>query len=530
MSQTNAPRRIIRRSGGAPQTEARATSITINRADHSTSRQNQFQDEFELHAGFNQLIIPTPFIVSRLFEFISQSNMIQQCIRSMVVNTVGTGWEVGKASKKIEMDDDEHDELESFVNFANSEESLSAVMRKVIADREAVGFGFLEVMRSANGEPSLFRNCPAIHTRLGTKHSQEVLIKYDVKRGKRIVTVKEFRRFRRFLQLIAGRITWFKEFGDPRQLNSVTGLFEGEPGFTSDSPATEIVHFRHHSNDAYGQPQWINQLPNIIGSREAEEVNMRYFEDNTVPPTMLTVAGGRLTRASFEDLTRVLSGEGLGRDRQNKMVLIEAVGENDSLDGKGTSVQLKVEKLSDQRPSDGLFKAYDEANREKVRSSFRLPSVAVGMANEHNFATANVAMFAAESQVFAPDRAEIDEILNNKLVFSRQGMRLQTVKLISRTPPITSPEGLVKTLTALNVMGAITPRSAQLIANTALQFEVPTYPEKGEEGYEPWMDKPLVLTTGAAKPQAEQRMKDAKQKETEETGDISQDKPEHGSE
>ena len=531
MAQPRRVRRAARTVEGTPQRgefTARGTVINIQRADHSTSKQITYVDEFELGGAFNQMMLPTPYNVARLFEFIEQSNMLKQCITAWVVNTVGTGWEVGPATKKLEKDEDEEDELQSFIDFANSEESLSSVMKLATAHKEAVGFGFVEVIRDAKDDIALLRHASSLNLRLGHKHPDEQLVKYDVPRGKRTVVVREYKKFRRFLQLIAGRVIWFREFGDPRQLNSVTGLFENEPGFTPDSPATEILHLRVASNDPYGTPRWLTQLPNIIGSREAEEVNMRYFEDNTVPPMMLTVAGGRLTQSSHQELTKILSGVGIGKERQNQIVLIEAVGESASLDDKSSTIQLKVERLADQRPSDGLFKDYDEANQAKVRSAFRLPSVAVGMANEHNFATANVAMFAAESQVFAPERSEIDELLNNKLVLSRRGMRLRTVKLVSRTPSITSPEGMIKTLTALNVIGAVTPRSAQKLANTLLQIEIPEYPAKDAEGWEEWMDKPLVLTTGAAKTHEDQATKDDATKDIEASGDIGMKAPENG--
>ncbi len=526
------PQRRLRVHRAAPATpqavQVHSTTINVARADHSTSRQVNYVDEFEVGIGGGALWLPTPYDVVKLFQFIEISNMLKQCIAAWVVNTVGTGWEVVAASKKIAVDEDEQDELQSFVDFANSEESLSTVMKLACAHKEAVGFGFVEVIRDFKGDVSLLRHASSLHMRIGHKNPNEVLIKYDIKRGPRTVTVKEFRKFRRFIQIISGQMVFFKEFGDPRKMNSKTGLFDYEAGYEDTSPATEILHLRNPSNDHYGTPRWISQLPNIIGSREAEEVNMRYFEDNTVPPMMLTVAGGRLTAASHRDLTNLLAGVGLGKERQHQMVLVEAVGEGDSLDGKGTPVQLKVERLSDQRPSDGLFKEYDDGNRDKVRSAFRMPSVAVGMANEHNFATANVAMFAAESQVFAPERNEIDEILNNRVIYSRSGLRLTTVKLASRTPAITSPEGLVKTLTALNVIGAVTPRSAQVIANTVMQIEIPLYPAKGEAGYEDWMDKPLVLTTGKAKSNEEQGAKSDAVKETEATGDAGMKPPENG--
>lgn len=534
-------RRVYRSAGITPPRQdivANTTVINVARANHSTSRQSEYLDEFEAMTGLHSLWLPTPLNVERLFEFIEQSNILQQCISSHVVNTVGTGWEVVKASKKIGINEDEADELQSFIDFANSEESLCTVLSKAEAHVHAVGFGFVEVIRDAKGDVSLLRHATSLTTRIGHLHPDEVLVKYDIKRGPRTTVVKEFRKFRRYLQLIAGRVTFFKEFGDPRKMNSVTGAFEGEPLYTDDSPATEILHLRIQSNDPYGMPLWIGQLPNIIGSREAEEVNMRYFEDNTIPAAMLTVSGGRLTNESHRNLTNLLAGIGLGRERQHKMVLIEALGDSDSLDSKGTPVSINVERLADQRPSDGLFKEYDETNRAKVRSSWRLPAVATGEANEHNFATANVAMFAAESQVFAPYRNKIDEFMNNRVVFSRLGLHLKTVKLASRTPSITSPEGQIKAMTALNVMGAITPRTAQKLANTMLQIEIDVYPEKGEEGYAEWMDTPMPITmrnSGSKEAgegehtHEEQASKDDATKELEATGEMNKP-PKHGEE
>jgi capsid portal protein len=314
-------------------------------------------------------------------------------------------------------------------------------------------------------------------------------------------------------------------------MNRVTGLFENEPGYTPDNPATEIYHTRLPSNDPYGQPRWISQVPNLIGSRESEECNMRFFEDNTIPPAMLTVAGGRLTNASYQELTKVIS-TGVGKERQNKMIVVEAVGEGDSLDGTASALQIKVEKLSSERPSDGLFKSYDEGNQTKLRSAFRLPPIVVGMSQDATFATANVSQFVAETQVFAPARQRNDESLNNLLINGRAGLRLGTVKLVARTPSISSPEAMMKALTALNVIGAVTPRSAQVIANSMLQIELPPYPEKGQDGYEAWMDQPLPLTVKDAVQAThnEQAAKDAAIKATEGNGDVAPSTPKHGQE
>lgn len=529
-------RRLFRRSK-INTAVVRSTVFQIAAPDDSASRQIAYNDEFIGMAGAfgATVLIPTPYNVARLFELIEQSNMLRQCIDAYVTNTVMTGWEVDPMQRGKEVNDGERHELQSFIDNANSEESLATVMEGVIRDRESVGFGFLEIIRDALDDTSLFRRAPALYTRLCAKDPTDVLVEYEITRGRRVTVVKEWRRFRRFLQIVNGRQVWFREFGDPRKMDYTNGAFEGESGYDARNQATEIYHFKNPSNEAYGVPRWINQLPSIIGSREAEEVNMRYFQDNTVPPMLLLVGNGRLTQQSYRELTKNINQVGIGRERQNKIMLLEAVGEGDSMDGKNSAIELKVEKLSDARQSDGLFSKYDEANMAKVRSSFRLPPIVVGMSQDVNFATANVSAFIAESQVFAPERSKIDEILNKQLINGRRGLRLKTCKLVSRTPAITSPDMTIKTLTALNVMGAITPRKAQTVANKMLQLEIEPYPQPGEPEYEEWMDKPIIFAAkagadpnGGAATHAEQNLKDPNLKDDESSGNINQKAPKNG--
>lgn len=512
----------------------------VSRGDRQSNQLPEMDQVSELLASnsHGNMIIDPPFSVEKLFSLVEQSSMLPQCIDAMETNTVSAGWEIAPLVRDGEIDDDEKDELQSFIDHANSEESMMTVVGKAIHDREAVGFGFIEVIRDARDDIALLRHAPSITTRLTARHPDPQKVVYDIQRGKRFTKVVEFKRFRKYVQVVGGKLTWFKEFGDPRVMNSRTGMFSTDPGYTheQDNVATEIYHIRYQSNDAYGKPKWLSLLPGIIGARESEEVNMRFFEDNTIPPVMITVAGGRLTAASWKEMQAMVKKA--GKDKMNKMVLLEAVSDSDSLD-KTNSVQIKVDKLTSERPSDGLFKEYKEGNQADVRSAFRLPPVAVGMSQDANFATANVSQFVAETQVFAPARVKIDEGLNNLLVNGRNGLRLRTCKLVARTPVISSPEMVLKALTALNVIGAVTPRSAQMIANGMLQIELPPYPEKDEEGYEEWMDQPMPITVKEKSPNNDgptqdthdgQSQKDAATKETEKDGDISAKAPEHGQE
>jgi capsid portal protein len=168
--------------------------------------------------------------------------------------------------------------------------------------------------------------------------------------------------------------------------------------------------------------------------------------------------------------------------------------------------------------------------------------VSVGLSQDITFATANVSTFVAETQVFGPERTKYDEVWNKRFVQHPQGLGLKTVALRSRSPVVTNPEILIRSLTALNVMGAVTPRLARIAANDILQINLDPYPLKDEEGYEPWMDEPLIFATktnsgsegidptGKGNTHAGQETKPDDIKALEQEGDPSPKAPEHGSE
>lgn len=520
-----------RRQRRSDDVTARTTIIRADREDMNTSRLIDYKDELTDLAILADVIIPPPYVVTWLQQKVDSSSIIPQCIEAYTVNTVGTGWEVEPVVRGKEPNAGEACELATFVGYANTDQSLSCMMKEVVREREALGFSFVEVIRSGAGEIALLRHARARSIRLTPKHKDLVEVVQFICRGRRTHEVRERKRFRRYVQVIQGETVYFKEYGDPRAMNRNTGKYQYEKGYEAGADATEILHFKVPGPDVYGIPRWMAQLPNVLGVRESEELNFRYFRDNTVPPMMLTVSGGRLTQQSYRNLTELLHSENIGSARQHQIMLVEATGEGDSLDGRGSTVGLKVEKLADQRQSDANFQEYDEKSASKIRSCWRLPAIVVGNSKDSNFANAQISMHVVESQVFGPERDAMDEFLNRQLVLPPHGMNIKSCKLKGRVLSINSPETVMKTLTALNVIGAVTPRSAQVLANQMLQTELPAYPPVGAKGHEPWMDIPMTIyLRDQSKTHDEQSAKTPGIKEDEETGDIAPKRPENGSE
>lgn len=368
---------------GTYRTHVTSLSSSVARAD--TSR--QIDPDYTLGAMGSTAPLDPPYPLHTLSTIFGQSNMLAQCVESYVTNIAMYGWEIVAAAEGVPIDKDEQMLLQTFIDSPNSDESLRTIQASTVFAYEKFGHAYVEVIRDRKRRVTILRSCPSATMGVCPKADEDVPVHYDVARGPRIVQVTEIKKFRIYRQQQGGKFVYFKEFGDPRKLNYKTGIFESPQNpVTLEDEATELIHFRQMSEDVYGTPRWVSQLPSILGSREAEEVNLRYFEDNTIPPMILSVAGGRLTGESFRELKKMLSARAAAKERQNQIMLIEAVPERESLDDKGTTVTLKVDKLTDSRPSDALFTNYDESNQAKIRSSFRLPPVSVGLSQDITFA------------------------------------------------------------------------------------------------------------------------------------------------
>ena len=482
------------------------TISSRKRAD--TSRQTPDKDAFS-SAPNSIAIISTPYSLQFLTQVAQESSILGQCIDAMVVNTTSNGFSIVPVDSTKTLEDvnsDEVDTLSSYIQYANSNQSLTTINELIKSDYETYGYSFREIIRSRNGKVSAIRHAPAYNIRILTESEGYVEVIKTIERGGRRTTMREYVLFRRFIQELSsissnnlslgkggGRV-YFKEFGDPRRMDYRNGNYETDKNkIKTEYLATEILHEKQISPDAYGIPKWVAALPAILGTRESEEVNLDYFENNTIPPAILTVSGGRLTQNSFSALQTLLSEPGKGKERAHQMMLIEAISESNGLEESG-NVDIRLEKLTDARQSDGLFDEYEKSAQNKLRSIFRLPPIVIG-GDSGNYANANTSLHVAETQVFQPDRKNHDNFWNMNLINHPNGLNLKTVKLQSLSMSVTESSEVIKSVASLNTAGAITPRKATKISRDLLGIELPNYPEVGEPMYEDWMDKPLALST-----------------------------------
>ena len=388
----------------------------------------------------------------------------------------------------------ERAQLESFFNSCVADESFTSLRRKTREDLEVTGNAYWEVIRNDASIVSQFVHMPSRSVRVMSK-SSSAPVTQQIRLGLLTFRSETFkRRFRRYIQASGDETIFFKEFGDPRVVSSSTGAtFESademKAAEPNAEPANEVFHFKIHSlkSGAYGVPRWIGNLLSVLGSRSAEEVNLAYFDNKSIPPMAILVSGGRLGQESVKRIEDFVETQLKGRRNFHKILVIEAettAGSIGLADNAG-SMRVEIKTLTDAQLKDGLFLAYDAANMDKVGMGFRLPRLLRGDIRDFNRASAEAALDFAESQVFVPERNDFDFAMN-RFILPCFGIRYWTFK--SNGPRLSDAQSWGEMIAKLTNVGILTPADArELVSKKVLASELPVIEAD-------WTKQPLALT------------------------------------
>ena len=450
------------------------------------SRQLSEEGTFSSEWMKEQSILKPPYDPVKLYTIVENSSILPQCIDAMALNTDGFGisfFYTGDINQ--EKSDEviaEREQLEDFFSKVNEKESFTTVRKAMRSDLETTGNGYLEIIRTASGEIGLIYQADSRYIRLQKKQKDTQQIKVKMMRGGRETTLTVNKRFRKYVMITStarNDYRWFKEYGDPRNMNASTGLYEGEDGYKVGNDATEILHFKI-GNDTYGVPRWSGNVMNAMGLHSADYVNYDLFENQVVPPLAIMVSGGKLTNESVEDVKSILLNK-RGVENFHKVLVLEAQSEGDI--GQNTSIKIDIKEISTARKEDSMFTTYVDGGEHRIRGSFRLPPLYLGRADTYSKSTADSSKMVAEEQVFVPERELFDEIIN--LTFMEElGVKYHSFK--SKGPRLITGEQIIDGFREFGKLGVFTINEGIRVANRTLGLDITTYDQK-------WADYPVAI-------------------------------------
>lgn len=445
-------------------------------------------DEFESFYTSGDVLQPL-YPPEQLIRLAETSDILQQCIEAYKTNIAGFGAVVEYDVDYDKLSNAEKNALDvqwnkytRFLQFCNFDESFVEIIKKMIDDREKIGYGCLEVIEDASGEPAGIEHIQAHKVRLCAREKKLVDVKTTIidENGKEIeITIRK--RFRKFVQIVAAQKVYFKEFGDPRSLNYKTGEY-GE-NIPEEDRASSIIFFNTYCPyTEYGLPRYMGQLLNILGNRRAEELNYKYFTDGRHIPLAIIIENGKLTAESEAQLEQAA-----GDIASHKFLLLEAEGLQKEVslseDTDKSAVKIRLEKLVEIMEKDGLFQEYCKNNRDKIRSAYRLHPIYTGESQDYTRATADTARQITEEQVFQPEREDIQFRLNNLL---KPALGISDVSMHFKSPKLSDKAEIASALTTYINGGAASPNMIIDALGELLGKSIEPYNEE-------WADKPLQI-------------------------------------
>ena len=381
--------------------------------------------------------------------------------------------------------------------------SFPRLREELRKDIEETGECYVEVLRDTNNQIRRLSHVDSVTIRKSARGEEKVEV--DLPERVDDITVsntQETRTFRKYVQVNINdqAVCYFKEFGDPRSMCKKTGeTFADLDKLAAarrkdpkqdpqDLAATELVEWRLRDPlSAYGMPRWVPVAPIARGTRQADETNLDFFDNNGIPALAVLASGGHLGEASIERLREHVK-DVKGRGSQHKILVLEAEPYNDMSppgDAKrqGSPVQLKIEKLSSEQLKDALFLGYVETNEQRIGAIYRVPPLLRGRSNEYTRATAREAIRVFEELVAQTERRRFDDTFNGLLLLS---MDISLVKLQTRGPDTSELTELAEALEVMVKAGAITPADLRPLAEKILGRDLAPLDDR-------WSGTPMAL-------------------------------------
>jgi PBSX family phage portal protein len=360
------------------------TRRKINKAA-ATSR--DAEDRFYASTGYGVFnLAEPPYSFDELATFYDNSPSNHAAIVAKVSNVVGLGYNfdvtqaavekiqsleskdaANKAHRKVERT---KIELTNWLDSLNPDETFQQILDKVATDYEVFGNGYFEVGRTVTGQIGYLGHIPAGTVRVRRKRDG-------------------------FIQIVGQHVTFFKNFGT-----------DTASPITNDPRPNEIIHVKKYSprSSFYGVPDSVAAGTAIVGDSLAAQYNIKYFDNSATPRYIVTLTGGRLSKAAEDKLFKFLQSSLRGNPHRTLFIPLPN-------DANGNPIKFEMHRVDDQI-MDGSWENYRERNKQDILLAHAVPLSRVGGGNDDGVANSLASDRMFKEQVVVPTQAIFEKAIS----------------------------------------------------------------------------------------------------------------------
>ncbi len=342
-------------------------------------------------------VVEPPENLAQLARFLETNTEHYRCVKAKATDVCGAYAIVPRDPDKT-ADEGDKARLEAWLGACNPRLTFEEVLERVWTDYEAVGNGYLEVIRSVDGS-----------TVAGVEHLPAV-------------TVRARKDGNGYLQRRGTAKVFFKDFGDARPIRADDGkLAEGGTPAEGER-ANEVLAFQnyHPRSDYYGLPDVLPALGAMVGNLQARDYNLAFFENNAIPQYAVLVQGGDLDGATKRVIADYFREHIKGQAHKTLVIPIPDERTKVTLVPLGAKV------------SDGHFTIYRKDNRDEVVRAHGVPPARIGIIESGNLGggTGESQTATYKDAIVEPRQNRLERRINDKLIRDGLGITGWIIKFV----------------------------------------------------------------------------------------------------
>ena len=286
-------------------------------------------------------LVHHPFSAKALLEFQENNAYFDACVKQIAKDVAAPGWRLVPIEEEIE-DEAQKEIAQAFFDDPNDrDESMSRIIEKIISDWGAIGWTAMEHSRGADGITDGIWHVPA---QTIYAHEDHIL----------------------FAQIRGTKKKWFKRFGTPDNISSLTG----DAVKNEKHKANEIIWYSNYYalSEYYGATNALPAIGAIMGMMGVRTYNLAFFENYGVPAGLMTLEGDWEENAA-DQIRDFIDAEIRGSDNAHKTIVLELPE-----GGKATWSPLSVE------VKEGSFTLWNDNLRGEILVCFRMPPYRIAIA------------------------------------------------------------------------------------------------------------------------------------------------------